>query len=612
MGRVKRASNRRAGTPSREWLTALALFAIAVGLRLAFLSRFPTLPISDFRGLIGFGRHFLENGLAAPGWWWTQFNAGLPLLLSLLFRIFPTEGPEVARLATAAWTGTLPLFPFLLWRGALPYGARLAAGLLLALWPGQVFFSGVVAQDNWVLVPAVALGGLAARRLLRPEEGTHPIAAGLLYAGSVAIRQEMLIVLAPLVLAASVSRRGRDRARSAVLLALAAGIPLFLLASQRALATQRFALTTEHTGLAFLGSFVPGASAAGWIQPAPYVASVEPEALESPEKFRASATRLAWREAMRRPGFHALRVTSEGLRLLYQSDAENLYWSVSRDVLPPAQLEAGGRFTQRFRPLLLFELAVLQGLFAASLLVGLRRRNPAILALGASVLLKVGLHAVASPMSRLVLPATALAMLTIPIASSEISRLGPGARRAAVAVALAVPTLLFLLVPLLRAAVVSSDRDIPRTYRFPIAVSGVRRPVLCRMDRGRLRTLDWERATIEPFEADPRPGDRARVTCVVPPLRSGERLVLRFEDAYAAGGLPGRMVERVEVDGREVLSHDLAAEPFAGWLEVPVSDASDAPGRAMTFEIVAVAPDPGWKWGRAAGASFEFARRPVP
>jgi hypothetical protein len=52
---------------------------------------FPTIPFSDFRALIDFGARLRDRGLAAPGWGWVQFNPGLPLILSVLLRAFPSD-----------------------------------------------------------------------------------------------------------------------------------------------------------------------------------------------------------------------------------------------------------------------------------------------------------------------------------------------------------------------------------------------------------------------------------------------------------------------------------------------------------------------------------------
>ena len=124
----------------REAAAAALLALIGVGLRLAFARAFPTIPFSDFHALIAFGARLRDDGLTAPGWGWVQFNPGLPLLLSLLLRVFPSNPDVAARTATAVLTGLAGLVPFLLWRPFLSFRSRLLAGLLLALWPGQVFF----------------------------------------------------------------------------------------------------------------------------------------------------------------------------------------------------------------------------------------------------------------------------------------------------------------------------------------------------------------------------------------------------------------------------------------------------------------------------------------
>jgi len=256
-------------------------------------------------------------------------------------------------------------------------------------------------------------------------------------------------------------------------------------------------------------------------------------------------------------------------------------------------------------------MSVLQGFFAAALALGVWRKDRAVLALAAAVALKIGVHALFSPMSRLLVPATVLELLAIPVAARLLPEVTLRGRSALGTLAIAMPVALFTLVPRLDAAVTRHDRDDASSYRFPLQVPGVRGLVWCDMNSGRLTLLDWERATIQIRAADPAPGDRARAVCTLPPLSAGEPLRLRLEDRYSPGGRPGRVIERVQIDGREILSHDVAAEPFAGWLEIPVSKAGDAPGRAVTIEILAVAPEPGWEWGRTAAAAFEFTRRAV-
>ncbi len=78
---------REDGAPGIEGLGALALAVAGVGSRVAFVSLFPTQPFSDFQALVGFGLRLRDAGWAAPSWFWTQFNPGLPMILSILYRL---------------------------------------------------------------------------------------------------------------------------------------------------------------------------------------------------------------------------------------------------------------------------------------------------------------------------------------------------------------------------------------------------------------------------------------------------------------------------------------------------------------------------------------------
>jgi len=169
----------------RSWEALAFLLLLILGLapRLALVSKFPTIPFSDFANLVAFALAFHDQGLTGNIQYWEYLNPGLPLVLYGLFHIFSrVDAATVARLSTVFACGLMPILPFLIWRGILPFWVRVLAGSALALWPGQILFSGVVAQDNWVLLPSVALGALAVRRLIGSAPA-RPIIAGLLLRG---------------------------------------------------------------------------------------------------------------------------------------------------------------------------------------------------------------------------------------------------------------------------------------------------------------------------------------------------------------------------------------------------------------------------------------------
>jgi hypothetical protein len=593
------------------WGAAL-LVVLGVGLRLAFVRAFPSIPFSDFHAIVAFGERLRDQGLTAPGWGWVQFNPGLPLILSVLLRARPADPAAAARTATAVATGLTGLAPFLVWRGVLGFRWRLFAGLLLALWPGQVFFSGVVAQENWAMAPAVALACLAVRGVRRPDRRAFPILAGLLYAAACAIRQELLVVLLPfLPFAAGAWPRRTGAVRRLALLAIAAGVPLLLLAAERRAASGRFALTTEHGGLGILGSIAPGAAADGWIDPTAYIAARRPDLLRDLKGMRQAATGLAIEEWERRYRYHLFRSAVGGMRLSTDSDAEDLFWSVgAADALPPDRRAAGEAFAARWLRPLRVELAVITGLFLAAVVAGARRRDIpcvegaprrdyAILLLAAAVLLKLAIQVLVSPMGRLMVPAVALELLAIALAAalpagSRAERIGLLALAAAVAAVLLAAT------PPLRALARRKDEAPLPIRSFPLALSGGGFAD-CSVESGRIAALDWGHARLALDASSPPPGASARVACELPATSAPLRL--RLEDPYAASGYTGRVVERVTVDGAERLRHDIGGPEGATWLEVPLAGA-----RRVTFEILAVNPDPGWAWGAASAAAFEIGR----
>ena len=569
----------------REPLAIAALLVLGVGLRLAFVLDFPTVAFSDFRALVDFGLA-MRHGWTPETWHWIQFNPGLAMALSVVFAVFPD--PDIAaRHATAGLTGLLPLLPFFLWRDVLSQRWRFLAGLLLALWPGQILFSGVVAQENWVLFPTVALGCLAVRAMRL--SCAYPIAAGLLLALSATFRQEMLFVLVPAAMAGAglfdsrFSRRGR-----AALLLLSTGIPLLAVAAQRHAASGRFTFTTEHGGLALLGSVVPGAADAGWVDPRGYIASVNPDLLESRTATRRAASRLALAEWRRRPAFHLLRSSSVSGRLAVDSDAENLFWSVgSTDALPEILRPRGTAFYARWFPLLRWELALIQGLFVASVIRGLRRgtsvphavprdmrvlravprRDAAILVLAACVVLKFGLQSIASPLGRLMVPATGLELLAIALGLAGLSTVKERIRFGLVTAAVAFALLVFT--PKLTALAVAKDEAPRPVRRFPIEISGsaegaangTKSFARCDVEEGTVTSLEWRRAWLGP----------ARIRCRFSPGPSAIDLTVTSRAGAAVRGEAEIGGATRPLDPSGVTRLDLAPDE-SGEVRVTLSD----------------------------------------
>lgn len=563
---------------AREAAGAAALVLAGVGLRLAVAAAFPTEPVSDFRGLVLFGVRLRDEGLAVPGWHWVQFSPGLPLILSLLFRVFPHGVAAVARSATAVAAGLVAVVPYVLWRPILARRWRLLAGALLALWPGQVLFSSVPAQENWALLPTVALACLAARRLRDPGGGAFPAGAGLLFAAAGAIRQELLVVMVPPALAAAGLPGSRTRRGTRLLaLVLAAGVPLLALAWERRAATGRFSLTTEHGGLGALGTVVPGAASAGWLDPTLYAASLDAGYLKEPPRLRRDAWRLAARELERRWRFHAFRAAVSGLALSVESERQTLFWSLEAPgALSAARTDAGARLARVVGPLLRLELALISGAFAAALLLALSRRDAAMLVLGAAALLKLLVQVLFSPLGRLMVPAIAIELLVVALGAARLGTTATRRERAsAAAVTGAVTVLLLAAVPPLRALAVRKDETPPVLARFPLVVAGGGELVDCAVDAGRLSALSGDRAWLAPLAG----GAAARVTCRLSPARVPDTLSL---DVAAAD--PARL--RIEADGREATRDEPPA--VRGWWRIPVA----RPGEAAPSVLVVAGEEP--------------------
>ncbi len=524
----------------------------------------------------------------------------------------------------------------------LPLWVRVTGGLLLALWPGQLFFSSVVAQENWMVVPAVGLACLAVGPLLgRQLPGTagipagprvhtrgyeydalraqrlqgHPVAAGLLYALAVAMRQEMLAVLVPvLVAAAGFTRKEGWRPRKVLACALAVGLPFLALALQRQKATGHFALSSVHGGFTLLGTVVPGATVLYWDDPVSYIASTEPDLVRDRKRMFSEAKRLAWAEVMRRPGFQALRVTAMALWFPFRSDADLLYWSVgAQGTLPETLRPRAETFSLWVYLPLKGEMIGIQALFLASVGLGLARRNGAILVISLSALMKIGLHAVIVSAPRFYMPATALELLVIALGLWEAVRVkGSRAPWKALALGAVASVSLFLLGrPLLTHVRLLDSVPEQRTYRFTLTSWKHPGVLRCVVRRGRLTALGDMEAVLETLNPQPGPGEKGVAECTLSqsgPLSPLSPLNIEVLDSYAPGGFPGRMIQRITIDGREAVSHDPADAPGTGWLAAPAGVVGPGTTRRVTVEVEALSPEPGMPWGTAASTRIRVSR----
>ena len=71
----------------QERVAFVLLLILGLAPRLVMISRFPTIPVSDYRNLIFFAQYLRDDGLISSPRFWSGFNIGLPLVLCGLFRL---------------------------------------------------------------------------------------------------------------------------------------------------------------------------------------------------------------------------------------------------------------------------------------------------------------------------------------------------------------------------------------------------------------------------------------------------------------------------------------------------------------------------------------------
>jgi hypothetical protein len=600
---------------SKTEVTGLVLLVlVSIAARFLTISTFPAHPISDFANLVEFARELHVDGRSETlSGDWQIFSPGMPLSLAGLFAMLPhADEAAVARWATASLTALLPLLPFLVWRNILPFGVRMAAGLALALWPGQVFYAGIAAQDNWALFPTIALGTLAVRALARPDRAL-PVAAGLLYAVGGAMRADTLITLLPLLLAAVRVDLALRRPRLLLAGALAALGGLCALAGVRYWAAGQFSVSLTHGAVSTLGAYLPGSSRGAWVPPYAYLAAQQPDLLRQHKFLSLKPWKYAVREALRRPGYHAARILAMLSAVAVTADADNLKSSLTDDgVLPPPLRQKAATLAARLQPLFRLELVLIHGLFAAALLIGIRRRHSGILILAGAVVLKYLYQGIGVILSRYLIVATALEILTIVVAAAVVFEMDPARRRRLLPVALPAGLLcaaaLFLFAPRALAAVQKYDVDDmeQHSYRFHVE-SAAGAPMDCVMSEGVLISLwpDTE-AAIRTVRRYPHAGDRAVAVCEVGNVAGGQPLVLEVSDDDGLAD-PGHMRQEVRIDGIAAYRNDIGDGVWKGKAQVPIPGG----GRhSVQVEVSALQGDDATDWGDAGITTFRLSHVP--
>ncbi|GAB1594598.1 hypothetical protein [Lysobacter claricitrinus] len=582
--------------------------ALGLALRATLMLRYPTIPVSDFLRVVDFAT-MLSRDFGAPTWHWLLLSPGTSTLLGVILRVVPGDPVAVARTATMLLMSALPLLPLVVLRGVVPTWARVLVAALIALQPAQVIFSGVVAQDNWVQLPVLALACIGVRNAFGAKRG-FAASASVLWVLSGYIRQEMWLAAFPLVLLAVFPwGEPREWRRRAYVFGGIGAILLSLVAWQRHAATDRFALTTAHGGAAMLGSYMPGAGF-GWLQYDAFVAAKHPELQDDTQKLMAVAGPMAWNEIKRRPGFHLQRRVGALFASSVNADGTLVYWSLLDEAQKPSRRADALLLAQRLGPWVLAGLCLLHAAFFAAVAVAVRTRNRAVLAIAAAIALKAALHVLFATQARFMLVANTLEALAVGLAAVDVAH-AKVSRAWALTAAAVSATAVFAVVHVLprwEAAVKAADPAM-HIDTFLLRLEHAR--ASCSLASGVLVDSAASTFRFKVAHPDPAPGERAEVRCLVRAAGGADAsILLGVEDAYAPGGFPDRLRQEVRIGGNNVLSHDISAEAGAGWWETPLS-LSATRDTEIIFRIQAVRPDAGPAWGEAATTRVRL-REPTP
>ncbi len=388
---------------------AAALVVVALLPRYLVIYFFPATPVSDFAAYVNLAETISSNSWAQGASEWKLRAAGLPTILAMISWMIPVDMASLGRFATATVTGLLPLIPWLGLRGIVPPLIRVISASLLAMWPGQILTAGVISADNWVLLPTVGLVTVAARSWISGRNA--PVMAAMLLGFATWIRPEMLLVLFPLAILASLSEYGRRMKSAAVGLAVL-GVCLGGIAGQRWVGAGHFSLGPASAGTGLLGTFLPGVFPSRWRLDGEMVSCVNP--LKRPgQTIDQLYQSIAMRELMRRPQYHTVRALHNVRYSWYYAESDAYYWSLRRDLLP-ASAHSSAEFlastAYRYRGLWNF---VPHFLAILATVIAVIARMPLLLVIASSVLIKIGVHALISSTPRYFVVTTALEFFLI-------------------------------------------------------------------------------------------------------------------------------------------------------------------------------------------------------
>lgn len=227
-----------------------ALFAIALGLRLALMLTLPQQPFSDAAYYVdraielAAGAGYRDGGVATAFW-----PVGYPALLAATMTLF---GPSLAGPMLLNLAATAAVLALILWFGRRVAGgersARIAA-LLYALYPAHIAYAGAaLSETSYTAILMLGFALLIARR----DRWRGLLAAGLLFGVATLMRpQTLLFPFGALVVMTFVYRDFQWRAvRAAAIVALAMAATILPWSLRNQAALGEFVLVSTNGGVA--------------------------------------------------------------------------------------------------------------------------------------------------------------------------------------------------------------------------------------------------------------------------------------------------------------------------------------------------------------------------